>query len=147
MATEKRTGGREPSTKGSLAVETLRRNGMMAHLLGALERGEDVGHYGRLVFAMVARHFMDEAELVTWLRRDRDFSEEDARSLYRQVAERDYNPPTREKILEWQRQQDFQIIPNAGDPDEGNVYKDLQFPEGVYEHIAEYYEDKVESRG
>ena len=137
MATEKRAGGRAAGTRGSAAVETLRRNGMMANLLGALERGEDVGHYGRLVFAMVARHFMDEVELVAWLRRDRDFSEEDARSLYRQVAERDYNPPTREKILEWQRQQDFQIIPNAGDPDEGNVYKDLQFPEGVYENIAE----------
>ncbi|HEU5318919.1 MAG TPA: hypothetical protein VFX49_22595 [Chloroflexota bacterium] len=135
------------STKDTTgAGETLRKNAMMAHLMDALEQGQDIGHYGRLVFAMVARHFMDEDELVGWLRRDEDFSEEQARSLYLQVQGRDYNPPKREKILEWQRQQEFQIIPNADDPDQGNVYKDLQFPDGVYENIADYYEDKVEAR-
>ena len=120
---------------------------MMAHLLDALERGEDIGHYGRLVFAMVARHFMDQDELVAWLQKDRDFSEEQARSLYLQVQGRDYSPPKREKILEWQRHQEFQIIPHAEDPDEGNVYKDLQFPDGVYENIEEYYEEKAEAHG
>ncbi len=133
-------------TKKNDAVAQLRKNAMMAHLLDALERGEDIGHYGRLVFAMVARHFMDEEELVRWLQRDRDFSEDQARSLYLQVQGRDYSPPKREKILEWQRQQEFQIIPHAEDPDEGNVYKDLQFPEGVYENIEEYYEEKAEAR-
>ncbi len=130
----------------SEAVEQLRKNAMMAHLLDALNKGTDIGHYGRLVFAMVARHFMDEEELVGWLQKDKDFSEEQARSLYLQVQGRDYNPPKRAKILEWQRQQDFPIIPNAEDPDEGNVYKDLQFPDGVYENIQEYYEDKAEAR-
>ena len=136
----------EREAKNSQGVETLRRNGMMARLLEALERGEDVGHYGRLVFAMVARHFLDEEELVGWLQKDRDFSEEEARSLFLQVEGRDYSPPKREKILEWQREQAFQIIPNEADPDEGNVYKDLQFPDGVYENIAEYYEEKAEAR-
>jgi hypothetical protein len=134
------------NAKQSGDEEPLRKNAMMAHLLDALDQGQDVGHYGRLVFAMVARHFMDEEELVGWLRKDQDFSEEQARSLYLQVQGRDYNPPKREKILEWQRQQEFQIIPNADDPDQGNVYKDLQFPDGVYENIADYYEDKVEAR-
>jgi hypothetical protein len=70
------------STKDtSDAVNTLRKNAMMAHLLESLEQGQDVGHYGRLVFAMVGRHFMDEAELVSWLQKDADFSEEQARSL------------------------------------------------------------------
>ena len=137
---------RMKQTKQGSGVETLRRNAMMARLLDALDRGEDIGHYGRLVFAMVARHFMDEAELVGWLRKDRDCSEEQARALYLQVQGRDYSPPKRETILEWQRQQDFQIVPNADDPDAGNVYADLQFPDGVYEHIAEYYEDKAEAR-
>ena len=145
MTVQQKTGAR--GAKDSEGVEALRRNGMMARVLEALERGEDVGHYGRLVFAMVARHFMDEEELVGWLRKDRDFSEEEARSLYLQVQGRDYNPPKREKILEWQREQAFQIIPNVADPDEGNVYKDLQFPDGVYENIAEYYEEKAEARG
>src|SRR4026209_2943243 len=36
--------------------DNLRDSPMMAHLLDALEKGTDVGHYGRLVFAMVARH-------------------------------------------------------------------------------------------
>ena len=130
----------------SEAVEQLRMNAMMAHLLDALKKGTDIGHYGRLVFAMVARHFMDEEELVGRLQKDKDFSEEQARTLYLQVQGRDYNPPKRAKILEWQRQQDFPIIPNAEDPDEGNVYKDLQFPDGVYENIQEYWEQEVQAR-
>ena len=40
-----------------MAVEDLRQSAMMSHLLDALDRGEDIGHYGRLVFAMVARLF------------------------------------------------------------------------------------------
>ena len=44
--------------------DNLRDSPMMAHLLDALEKGTDVGHYGRLTFAMVARHFLDEEELV-----------------------------------------------------------------------------------
>jgi hypothetical protein len=31
----------------------------------------------------------------------------------------------------------------ADDPDEGNVYRDLEFPPEVYEHIQEYYEAKA----
>lgn len=127
-------------------VETLRNNDMMAHLLDSLEQGKDIGHYGRLIFAMVARHFMDEDELVGWLRKDKDFEEEDARALYLQVQGRDYNPPKREKILAWQKQQDFPIVPNPDDPDSGNVYKDIQFPDHVYENIGEYYEEKVEAQ-
>ena len=144
MAAQRKANGRGQA--GSSGVETLRRNGMMARLLEALEQGEDIGHYGRLVFAMVARHFMDEGELVGWLQSDQTFSEEEARSLYLQVQGRDYNPPKREKILEWQREQSFQIIPNDADPDEGNVYKDLTFPEGVYARINEYYQQKAEAR-
>ena len=37
-----------------MAVEDLRKSDMMAHLLDALDKGKDIGHYGRLVFAMVA---------------------------------------------------------------------------------------------
>jgi hypothetical protein len=52
-----------------MPVEDLRQSPMMSHLLDALERGEDIGHYGRLTFAIVAHHFMDRNELVEWLRR------------------------------------------------------------------------------
>ena len=125
-----------------MAVEELRKNDMMAHLLDALDQKKDIGHYGRLVFAMVARHFLSEDELIGYLTKDSDFSETEARSLYQQVQGKDYNPPKRERVLQWQEQQDFPICPNADDPDSCNVYKDLQFPDHVYEHISEYYQHK-----
>ena len=126
-----------------MAIEDLRKNGMMAHLLDALDAGEDIGHDGKLVFAMVARHFMDEDELLAYLQKNPDFTEEEARALYHQVQGRDYNPPRRERILEWQQQQDFPICPNPDDPDACNVYKDLEFPESVYKHIMDYHEQKA----
>lgn len=128
-----------------MAVDELRKSDMMAHLLDALESGQDIGHYGRLVFAMVAHHFLDEDEVVQYLQKDPDVSEADARSLYRQVQSKDYNPPKRDRILEWQQHQDFPICPNSDDPDACNVYKDLKFPDQVYEHIADYYDHKIEA--
>ncbi len=58
------------------------------------------------------------------------------------MQRRDYNPPKPQRIREWQSQQEFPICP-TDDPDACNVYKDLKFPDGVYEHIQEYYEQKV----
>jgi hypothetical protein len=127
----------------SAGLDELRKNEMMAHLLAALDAGKDIGHYGRLVFAMIGRHFLDEEELIGYLAKAKDFGVDEARSLYRQVQGRDYNPPRREKILEWQAQQDFPILPNADDPDAGNVYRDLTFPDEVYQDIAEYHEQKT----
>jgi hypothetical protein len=123
--------------------DPLRQNDMMRHLMDALTRGEDIGHYGRLVFAMVARHFMDEGELVRYLCKSPGFSEVQAKALVHQVQSRDYNPPKREKILQWQREQGFPICPDGGDPDACNPYKNLEFPPGVYEKIGEYHEEKV----
>ena len=128
-----------------MALEDLQKSDVMAHLVQSLDEGKDIGHYGRLVFAMVARHFMDEDDVVDYLQKDRDFSEEQARSLVAQVQGRDYNPPRREKILEYQAQQDFPIIPNPDDPDSGNLYRDLNFPDEVYENISGYYEQKADS--
>ena len=125
-------------------MEELKKNGMMAHLIESLEEGKDIGHYGRLTFAMVARHF-DEEELLAMLVKDQDFSEEKAALLIRQVQGRDYNPPKRERILAWQKEQEFPICPNPEDPDACNVYKDLEFPDHVYEHIQNYVEQKVAS--
>jgi len=58
---------------------------MMAHLLAALCAKKDIGHYGRLVFAMVARHFVDADELVAYLTKNHGMTEEQARALYLQV--------------------------------------------------------------
>lgn len=127
----------------SEALIALRREPMMDHLLNALADGQDIGHYGRLVFAMVGHHFLPEDAMIDWLTRDSDFSPEQAKALLRQVDSRDYNPPRRDRILDWQRQQEFPIIPNPEDPDCGNVYRNLKFPQSVYEHIQDYQEEKV----
>ena len=126
-----------------MALEDLRKNGMMTHLLDALDEGQDIGHYGRLVFAIIARHFVDEDELVQTLAQDEDFGEAEAKSLVKQVSAKDYSPPSRETILGYQEKQDFPILPDADDPDAGNVYQDLTFPDDVYENISEYYEQKA----
>ena len=130
---------------GGAQSDNLRDSPMMAHLLDALQEGTDIGHYGRLTFAMVARHFMDEDEIVKLLSKQPDQDEEQARSLLAQVQGRDYNPPKRERILEWQAQQDFPICPTPDDPNSCNVYSDLRFPEGVYENIGEFWEEKAEA--
>jgi DNA primase large subunit len=124
----------------------LRQSPMMAHLLDALEAGTDIGHYGRLTFVMVARHFLAEEELVQLLSGQPEMDEKAARMLVLQVQERDYNPPQRQKILEWQSQQEFPICPDADDPNSCNVYRELQFPQQVYDHVEEYYEERAEAQ-
>lgn len=126
-----------------MAVEDLRQSPMMAHMLDALDNGEDIGHYGRLVFAMIGRHFVSNDELVELLTKDEDASEGDIKAMVQQVEEKGYSPPKREKILQYQEQQDFAICPNPDDPDACNPYQELQFPDEVYESIQEYREEKA----
>ncbi len=126
-------------------VEALRQDSMMKYLLDSLHAGKDIGHYGRLVFCMVARHFMGEDEVIGELTKDPDFSAEQAEAMLRQVSERDYNPPRRERILEWQSEQEFPILPEPHDPDCGNVYRSLRFPTKTYKHIEHYQEERSEA--
>ena len=125
-----------------MPVEDLRQSPMMNHLLDALDNGEDIGHYGRLVFAMIGRHFVSSEELVGLLTKDRDAEEGDIRAMVQQVEEKGYSPLRREKILQWQEQQDFDICPNPDDPDACNVYNELTFPDELYEDIQEYREER-----
>jgi hypothetical protein len=125
-----------------MPVEELRQEPMMAHLMDSLEAGKDIGHYGRLVFTMVARHFMEEDELLDYLMKDKDVDEEKARSLVAQVNARDYNPPKRERVLAWMEKQKFPICTDPDDPAQCNVYKNLDFPKEIYENISNFYEGK-----
>ena len=115
---------------------------MMSYLLDALEDGKDIGHYGRLTFTMVARYFVENEELVGLLTKDGDTDENKARTLVQQVEEKGYNPPRRDRIIEWQNQQEFQICPSPDDPDSRNVYNELDMPSEVFEDIEEYREEK-----
>ena len=126
-------------------IEALRNSPMMVHLLNALEQGTDIGHYGRLTFVMVARHFLSEDELIKLLSHQPDHNTEDFSRLVRQVKAHDYNPPKRERILEWQSQQDFPICPTPDEPSACNVYQELRFPDGIYDNISEYYEEQVKA--
>lgn len=126
-------------------IEALREDAMMSHLLDALDRGEDIGHYGRLTFSMIARHFLSDDEVLAEMTKDETCSEEDARQMLMQVEGRDYSPPRRERILEWNAEQEFAIIPDKHDPDCGNVYKSLRFPKQTYSHIGHYQEEKASS--
>ena len=128
-----------------MPVEDLRQSPMMAHVLDALDNGEDIGHYGRLVFAMIGRHFVSNDELVELLTKDHDTEEQEMRALVQQVEEKGYSRPRREKILEYQSQQDFPICPDPDDPDACNVYNELQFPDEVYQSIQEYQEKRQTS--
>jgi hypothetical protein len=126
-------------------MQELRKDAMMAHLLDSLGAGKDIGHYGRLVFAMVASRFLPEQEVIGWLTQDPDCPREKASAMLRQVEGRDYNPPRRERILQWQAEQDFPIVPDPADPDCGNVYKSLKFTHQVYDHIENYQMEKAEA--
>jgi DNA primase large subunit len=123
-----------------MPVDELLQEPMMAHLLDSLDKGKDIGHYGRLTFVMIARHFMDEEEILKHLQNDPKFSEEQGRSLLRQVEARDYNPPKRERILDWMQRQKFPICPDTEDPGQCNVYRNLEFPKEIYDRIAQFYE-------
>lgn len=122
-------------------IDELRKDPMMAHLIDSLDVGTDVGHYGRLVFSMVARHFLPHEDVVAYLAKDSDCSEEQAATMLHQVEGRDYSPPRRERLLEWQSEQEFQFI-DVHDPDSGNLYRNLKFPRAIYQHIGHYQEAK-----
>lgn len=124
----------------------LRDSPMMTHLLEALQAGTDIGHYGRLTFAMIARYFLAEDELVRLLANQPEQTEAEARALVLQVQGHDYNPPMRERILAWQAQQDFPICPTPDDPKSCNVYRELRFPDEVYERIGDYWEEEAKAQ-
>ena len=128
-----------------MSVKDLRRSPMMSHLLDALERGEDIGHYGRLTFAMIAHRFVDRDELVKLLAKDADTDEGKAKALVQQVVERDYNPPSRQRILEWQAHQAFPICPTPDDPNACNPYRELDMPQDVLEDIEEFREQQFDA--
>ena len=60
-----------------MLVEALKQSPLMNHMVEALARGEDIGHYSRLTVIMIARHSVDNEELVGLLTQDRDADEGD----------------------------------------------------------------------
>src|SRR4051794_21148867 len=79
--------------------DDLRASPMMDHLLDALHKGTATGLSGRLTLVMIARHFLDEEELVDLLAKQPGQDEDKARVLVLQVKVKGYSPPKRERIL------------------------------------------------
>jgi hypothetical protein len=123
-----------------MELNDLRNSEMMAYLIDSLEAGKDIVHYGRLVFTIVARSFIPPDEIVSLLQKGADCDERKARGLVKQVEQRGYNPPKRERVLEWMRKQQFPICPNADDPAACNVSRELDFPQQIYERINAFYQ-------
>ena len=48
--------------------------------------------------------------------------------------------------FEWQTRQDFPICPDTDDPQACNIYRELRFPEGIYDSIQEFWEERTEER-
>lgn len=128
-----------------MSMNDLRRSPTMAHLLDALDEGTDIGHYGRLTVAMVGHHFLDRVELLHLLEEDPSIDEREAKSLVQQVSTRDYTPPSRQTLLDWQQRQDFPIVPNPDDPNAGNLYRELNMPDEVIEDIESYREQQFDT--
>jgi hypothetical protein len=80
---------------------------------------------------MIGRHFVTNDELVELLKKEHDADEGEIWALVKQLEKMGYSPPRREKILEYQSQQDFPICPDSDDPDACNPYAELQFPDEV----------------
>jgi hypothetical protein len=62
------------------------------------------------------------------------------------VRTRDNNPPSRERILQWQARQDFRIGTDADDPHACNVYRGLRFPDDIYDNFQEFWEERSETQ-
>ena len=73
------TAGQAPPLSAEEGEAELRKDSMMAHLLDSLADGKDIGHYGRLTFAMVARHFLPHGEVLRHMTQDPDVSKEKPR--------------------------------------------------------------------
>ena len=94
-----------------MPIQDLQQDEMMVHLMEALENKQDIGHYGRLVFAMTARHFFSDEEVFDWLKKDPDCDDAKARSILVQVEQRGYNPPRRDRVLDWINSKAFPFVP------------------------------------
>lgn len=138
MAT-KQDQAKSRSTNGR---EQLMNSPTIKRLIDAAASGADIGHYGQLTLAIVGRYFMSDDDLIALLSESAGTDETKAAGLIHQVKQAGYNPPRRETLAQWSAEQDFDLI-DPEDPDSGNLYRELTFPDQVYEDIRHYHEDKA----
>lgn len=130
-------------------AEDMRKSHMMASLWDDLKIGVDIGHFGRLLFCIVARHFMEEEQIIKLLTSGQQMLPEDAQAMLLNVNERNYNPPRPSVIRKWQQKQRYKIIPDehAHDLAYGNLYSELRFPQEIYDQVGEFYKEAAKDVG
>jgi hypothetical protein len=126
-------------SRDPLGREALAASPTVAHWLAALDARQDLGHFGRLAFTTVARHFLDDDDLAALLAGQPNYDIAKAHKLLAQVRQRGYSPPARPRLLEWQSRQSFPLLPNADDPTAGNLYRELTFPDSVFGQIEQFW--------
>jgi hypothetical protein len=125
---------------GAAGRQRLRASPTVAHWLSALEAGQDVGHYGRLAFAIVAQHFLADDQTASLLAGQPKYDQARAAKLLERVRAHGYAPPSRLRLSQWQARQQFPLLPDPADPASGNLYRELEFPDSVYGQIEEFWE-------
>lgn len=121
-------------------LERLRASPTVAHWLAALEAGQDIGHFGRLAFAIVARHFLADEAILSLLAGQPHHDAARAAKLLERVREQGYAPPSRLRLFQWQARQRFPLLPDPANLTSGNLYRELEFPDAVYGQIEEFWE-------
>jgi hypothetical protein len=117
----------------------------VARWLLALEARQDIGHFGRLAFVSIARHFLSSDELVALLARQPRWDQAKAQKLVERVRQRGYSPPTRPRLLEWQARQRYPLLDDPADPTLGNLYRELPLPDEVFREIEAFWDGSGEA--
>ncbi|PYE51877.1 hypothetical protein [Deinococcus yavapaiensis] len=112
----------------------LKSNRFMAHLVGALEMGQDIGPYGRKIFATVAQYFLSADDTLMLLKRN--LGEQEAREVMKSVEGEP--PPRRGKVVEYTKRQNFPILPNNHDAHLDDLYAGLTFPPEIQARIPKF---------
>jgi hypothetical protein len=95
----------EPNPSGT---DELRKDPTMAQLLDSLEAEQDIGYYGRLVFSMVARHFLSQIQIDAYLNPEAPAA---APRPIAVVPRRPAAAASPERILKWRRKQAVPVLP------------------------------------
>lgn len=112
----------------------LKSNRFMAHLVGSLEMGQDIGPYGRKVFATVAQYLLPPDDVLMLLRRN--VGDQEARDVMKSVEGEP--PPRRGKIVEYTKRQKFPLLPSNHDAHLDDLYAGLTFPPDVQARIPKF---------
>ena len=126
------------------SLDDLKRNPMMRRIIQTMESGQDVGHYGRFIFTVVASYFIGEKEITDLLKRQPEIEDsEEALGFYLQVASARYVMPTSARIRAWDKSEEQKNFPLIiqGDRNSGNLYREIPLPQQALVSVRSYWRE------